>query len=244
VSADEKPAGRRDDAPAERNAAGRDHSPAAAAPHGRLPDASLLIVAGQVLLMLLVPLLDDGGKGVPATLFTAAMAVSAFTVLALGNRSASQAFAVVCAVVLAGAFFSSHERPLARLAITAALVGTYCTAAFLTVRQAFTGNLSATQRILCGAACYPMVGIVFTIIHAFVGFVDHGAYAFTAGDAAARGPHWIDYYWMSFSLLTTAGFSELSPAGKWGYLVAMLEAVAGVLFPATLIARIAALPPR
>lgn len=194
--------------------------------------------------MLLVPLLDDGGRQVPAALFTAAMAVSMITVLALGNRSLSQALAAVCAVMLAGAFFSSHERPLARLAITAALVGTYCTAAWLTIRRAFAGDLSATQRILCGAACYPMVGIVFTIVHAFVAFVDHGAYAFTAVDEATRAPRWTDFYWMSFSLLTTAGFSELAPAGKWGYLVAMLEAICGVLFPATLIARIASLPTR
>ena len=52
----------------------------------------------------------------------------------------------------------------------------------------------------------------------------------------------IDAFWLSFSLLTTTGFAELAPAGRWGYTAAMLEAVCGVLFPATLIARIASLP--
>lgn len=221
------------------------HPPGGAGHHGpggRLPHAGLLIVAGQVLLMVLAPALDDGGNRVPPTVFAAAMAVSVLTVRALGHRRLALTLAAVCGLALAWIVASHHALLAARLPGTLTLIAAYSVAAVLCVRTAFAGGLSTAQRILCGAACYLMVGVVFAIVHALVGIADDSAYAFADTAGVARARRWIDSFWMSFSLLTTAGFSELEPAGKWGYLVAMLESVCGVLFPATLIARIASLP--
>ena len=211
-------------------------------PRGRLPHSGLLIVAGQLLLLLAVPALDDGAKRVPPAVFAAAMAVSALTVWALGNRATSLALATVCGLGLLGMVFAHQPLSMGRLAGTLALIGAYAFAAVLCVRTAFSAGLSPTQRILCGAACYPMVGVVFAVIHTAIALFDDSAYAFPGAADAGRERRWIDAFWLSFSLLTTTGFAELAPAGRWGYTAAMLEAVCGVLFPATLIARIASLP--
>jgi hypothetical protein len=58
----------------------------------------------------------------------------------------------------------------------------------------------------------------------------------------SREPRWIDFVWLSFSTLTTAGYCDLAPIGRWASAVCTLEALCGILFPATLIARIASLP--
>jgi hypothetical protein len=53
---------------------------------------------------------------------------------------------------------------------------------------------------------------------------------------------WVDFLWLSFSTLTTAGFGDVSPVGTWPCAIATLEGLCGILYPATLIARIASLP--
>jgi hypothetical protein len=58
----------------------------------------------------------------------------------------------------------------------------------------------------------------------------------------SREPRWIDFVWLSFSTLTTAGYCDLAPIGRWASAVCTLEALCGIPFPATLIARIASLP--
>ena len=192
--------------------------------------------------MVLAPALDDGGKRVPPAVFAAAMAVSVLTVRALGHRRLALALGAVCAVALVWVVVWGPALLVARLPGTVTLITAYAVAAVLCVRTAFAGGLSTAQRILCGAACYPMVGVVFAVIHTAIALLDDSAYAFPDAADAGREQRWIDAFWLSFSLLTTTGFSELAPAGRWGYTAAMLEAVCGVLFPATLIARIASLP--
>jgi hypothetical protein len=52
----------------------------------------------------------------------------------------------------------------------------------------------------------------------------------------------VDFLWLSFSTLTTAGYSDMRPVGSWPCAIATLEGLCGILYPATLIARIASLP--
>jgi hypothetical protein len=59
---------------------------------------------------------------------------------------------------------------------------------------------------------------------------------------AGHPPRWIDFVWLSFSTLTTAGYGDLAPISPWANSLCTLEALCGILFPATLIARIASLP--
>jgi len=52
----------------------------------------------------------------------------------------------------------------------------------------------------------------------------------------------IDFVWVSFSTHTTLGYCDLKPVGRWANVLCTLKALCGILFPATLIARIASLP--
>ena len=118
----------------------------------------------------------------------------------------------------------------------------YAYAAWLCVTHAFSTEIAASQRILCGAAGFIMTGFIFAVFHTLLGGWLDGAYAIMPGAGGDREPRWLDYVWLSFSTLTTAGYCDLAPVGRWANALCTLEALSGILFPATLIARIASLP--
>ena len=73
------------------------------------------------------------------------------------------------------------------------------------------------------------------------GWMD-GVYEVGPIAGSSHEPRWIDFVWLSFSTLTTAGYGDLAPISPWANALCTLEALCGILFPATLIARIASLP--
>ena len=200
-----------------------------------------LIFLGQILLVLLVPLVDRGEVHTPVVMFAGAIAVSAMTVLLLGHRRPAVGLAAISGLAVAGLLVRGEMLEI-RLPGTLLLVVAYVWASSLCVRHAFVGDVPASQRILCGAASFIMLGFVFATLHTLLGLASPGAYVLPAALEGARSPRWIDFVWLSFSTLTTAGYGDLAPVGRWASALCTLEALCGILFPATLIARIASLP--
>ena len=200
-----------------------------------------LIFFGQILLVMLVPILDHGERHTPAEMFAAALGVSGFTVLALGHRRTAIVMSACCALAITSIVFWGDHFEI-RLPGMLILAVAYSYAAWLCVRHAFSAEIAAAQRILCGAAGFVMTGFIFAVLHNLLGGWMDGVYAIATGPAGDREPRWIDFVWLSFSTLTTAGYSDLAPIGRWASAACTLEALCGILFPATLIARIASLP--
>lgn len=200
-----------------------------------------LIFIGQMLLLLLVPFVDQGEVRLPLRMFAAAIAVSAMTVLLLGQRRPSLILATISGLTVAGLLIRGEALEI-RLPGTIVLIVVFLWSSSLAVRHAFSADVDASQRILCGAASYVMLGFVFAVLHSLLGLRVPGSYVLSPGLEGARSPHWIDYLWLSFSTLTTAGYGDLAPVGRWSNTLCTLEALCGILFPATLIARIASLP--
>jgi hypothetical protein len=76
-----------------------------------------------------------------------------------------------------------------------------------------------------------------------VHYIHPDGYTLATQAEALRTRRWLDFLWLSFSTLTTAGFNDVIPVTPWPCTLATLEGLCGILFPATLIARIASLPP-
>ena len=200
-----------------------------------------IIFFGQILLVLLVPLVDQGEVHTPVEMFVGAIAVSAITVLLLGHRGPALVLAAFCGLAVVGLLLRGELLEM-RLPGTIVLLVAYIWGSSLCVRHAFSTEIVAAQRILCGAAGYIMLGFVFAALHTLLGLTSPGAYILPADLAGGRPPRWIDFVWLSFATLTTAGYGELVSVGRWASALCTLEALCGVLFPATLIARIASLP--
>lgn len=200
-----------------------------------------LIFLGQILLVLLVPLVDDGALHTPVVMYVGAIAASTLTVLLLGYRKPALMLVAIGGLAVV-ALLVRGDMLAIRLLGTIVLVVAYLWSSSLCIQHAFAGAVPASQRILCGAASFIMLGFVFAVFHTLLGLASPGTYVLPAALESGRPPRWIDFIWLSFSTLTTAGYVDLAPVGRWASALCTLEALCGILFPATLIARIASLP--
>ena len=210
---------------------------AAAAPyHG------LLIFVGQILLVLLVPLFDHGEHSTPLPLALAAVAMALASLVLLGYRTLTSVLAAVAVV----AFLWARSYPEAGLQgrgpAILVLMAAYSVTVYLSVYYALNAEMRPSQRILCGATSFVMLGFLFTAFHGVVATWGAGRYVLAGHLEGDRALRWVDFLWLSFSTLTTAGYSDMRPVGSWPCAIATLEGLCGILDPATLIARIASLP--
>lgn len=200
-----------------------------------------VIFALQVLLVVLVPLVDDGRALAPLAYVGAILATQSLTVFLLGYGRTSALIATFGGTVLGFIVVTGRLAGPTRLLLWATLISGGAAAVALTVKSAFARGLPATQRILCGASGYVMLGFVFAAIHGLAGYLLVGGYSLQPGLEKLRSIRWSDYVWLSFATLTTAGYGDVVGVGSVPSAVATLEALTGILFPATLIARIASL---
>jgi Ion channel len=86
---------------------------------------------------------------------------------------------------------------------------------------------------ILGAVCaYMLIGMVFGFVYALIGRIDPPFFA-------DRGPtDQFDYFYFSYSCLTTLGFGDFVSRGDFGRSLSVLEAVLGQIFLVTLIARL------
>ena len=207
-----------------------------------VPYHGLLIFAGQILLVLIVPLVDRGEQSTPLLVGLAAVSMALVTLGLLGYRR----LPLVMGVIAVLAYLWAQSYPEAsfhgRGPAISVLVIAYSVTVYLSVDYAFNAEMRPSQRILCGAASFVMLGFLFTAMHGVIASVGLGTYRLAENLEGDRAPRWVDFLWLSFSTLTTAGFGDMATVGSWPCAIATLEGLCGILYPATLIARIASLP--
>lgn len=202
----------------------------------------IVIFALQLLMIVLIPVLDDGGRLMPLPYGAASLAVATLTVRFLGYKRTAWTIAAVSVAALLWELGLPRVPSVLRFPLWLSIVGACIVAAGLCIKTAFALRVPPVQRIFCGAASFVLIGFVFASIHALVGIGAGVGYTLTGGVERARDLRWVDFVWLSFSTLTTAGFGDVAPVTATACAVATLESLCGILFPATLIARIASLP--
>ena len=203
-----------------------------------------MIFTLQLLMVVLIPVLDDGGRVVPIPYAAAAITVAMLTVRFLGYQRTAGAIAAVGIATIVLEIGLPHVPSLFRLPLWLSIVGACITSAVLCIKSAFALCMPPVQRIFCGAASFVLIGFVFASVHALVGIGTGNGYTLVGGVEQDRPLRWVDFVWLSFATLTTAGFGDVAPVTATACAVATLESLCGILFPATLIARIASLPER
>ena len=196
----------------------------------------------QIMMIALIPVLDDGGRLMPMPYAAASLAVASLTVRLLGYRRTALGIAATGLAAIGWEIGLPSVPSLLRFPLWLSIVAGCLIAATLCIKTAFALRIPPVQRILCGAASFVLLGFVFASIHALVGLGAGVGYTLVGGVEHARSLRWVDFVWLSFSTLTTAGFGDVAPVNATACAVATLESLCGILFPATLIARIASLP--
>jgi hypothetical protein len=191
-----------------------------------LTQQGAVIFALQILLVILIPALDDGERITPLSYSAAALCVATLTVLLLGYRRTAATIAVVGVASLVWELGLPRVPSILRLPLWLTMIGAAMTSAALCIKTAFSLGIPPVQRIFCGAASFVLIGFVFASVHAMVGVGIGLGYALVPGIEVGRDLRWVD----------------VVPVTAAAYTICTLEGLCGILFPATLIARIASIP--
>jgi hypothetical protein len=109
-------------------------------------------------------------------------------------------------------------------------------AVYVIVRQVLSAPQITEQSIYGALSAYMMIGLIFAAVYAAM-WKFGGAHQFFANGARPSSKL---FQYFSFTTLTTLGYGDFTAAGDGGRAVAVLEAVAGQMFLATLVARLVA----
>jgi hypothetical protein len=202
----------------------------------------VVIFALQLLLIVLIPALDDGGRVLPTSYAAVSLGVAMLTVRFLGYKRTAVAIAAAGLATIVWEIGLPRTPSLLRLPLWLSIVGACVVTAGLCIKTAFALRIPPVERIFCGAASFVLIGFVFASLHALVGIGSGVGYTLVGGVEQTRPLRWVDFVWLSFSTLTTAGFGDVAPVTATACAISTLESLCGILFPATLIARIASLP--
>ena len=107
---------------------------------------------------------------------------------------------------------------------------------------------SVTPDVILGGICgYLLLGFVFVLFYSLLelarpgSFLDGGQPLVDAGRDGFRLGHFPGLTYYSFVTMTTLGYGDVAPVGAWARSLATLEAVAGQLYLAILIAALVGL---
>jgi Ion channel len=106
--------------------------------------------------------------------------------------------------------------------------------AFLIVRQVVYQPRITGQSIYGVLSAYMIIGLIFSAV--YVAMWKFGGPFFVPGEQANTQT----FQYFSFTTLTTLGYGDFTAAGDGGRAVAVLEAIIGQMFLATLVARLVA----
>ena len=96
------------------------------------------------------------------------------------------------------------------------------------------GRISHNDLVKGGIAIYLLIGLTFMHMYRVIDAVNPNAFTFPQGQE--RGGNWADYLYYSFVTLTTLGYGDIQPVGRFAQSVSITEAIIGPLFIAIFLA--------
>ena len=126
-------------------------------------------------------------------------------------------------------------RPLA-LAATAAFVSTVTVAL---LRYVLDRRPITTDKVFGAVAAYILIALSFASVFGLLQIFEPQAFHAAHGNGPDGRLNWSDLMYFSFTVLTSTGFGEITPASPLARALVVLEQVLGVMYVAFLIARLA-----
>ncbi len=192
----------------------------------------------QVLLLVLLPFLVASEQGrIAANLLNIVIMITAVT--AMGRSRLSLPTAVLLglpAFALAATGIVSGE--LRYLVLSWGFSSAvYVVALVSLLRYIFSPAAMTADKLYGAAATYLLLGVLWAYLYAILDQVYPGSFAI--GGTPVTAATMADLLYFSFSTFTTTGFGDVTPVLHHARMLAVIEQVAGVLFVAILIARLA-----
>ena len=108
------------------------------------------------------------------------------------------------------------------------------------LRYVFQRDVMTADRLCGAAAAYLLIGVLWAYLYAIVGELYPGSYGF-GGAAATLATY--DFLYFSFTALTSTGFGDITALSRQARSLCVFEQLAGTLYLAILIARLAGIYP-
>ena len=198
-----------------------------------------LFLVSLVIIMVSYPFLEDFRWGGLISLFLLAISFFLFlTILSVHRRifrvMLFLSILTILVEVVAMIFPSSGITTLQYLNLSL-LIFLFAGILFQTIMEQKSLSLPDISNAV---SVYLLIGIGFGFLYSFIEKIHPGSIAYTsAGNADISG----DMIYYSFSVLTTVGFGDMAPLHKAAKVLAMFEAVLGVMYVAIMIGRLVGL---
>ena len=199
-------------------------------------------LAALVLIFVTAPFIEDlrGGELIEAVLMTVVL-LSA--VLAVGGRRRTLVWASVLVIPALVGKWINHWRP--DLMPPEVFLGAGLLFVLFVVLHLLSFILRAPRvdsEILClGVSNYLMLGWLWAFAYMLVDRMVPGSFAFTVGPSSVRSLEGFRGFYFSYSTITTVAYGDIIPLSSAVRMLAMAEAMAGMLYVALLIARLVSL---
>ena len=199
-------------------------------------------LAALVLIFVTAPFIErlHGGELIEAVLMTVVL-LSA--VLAIGGRRRTLVWASVLVIPALVGKWINHWRP--DLMPPEVFLGAGLLFVLFVVLHLLRFILRAPRvdsEILClGVSNYLMLGWLWAFAYMLVDRLVPGSFAFTVGPSSVRSLEGFRGFYFSYSTITTVAYGDIIPLSSAVRMLAMAEAMAGMLYVALLIARLVSL---
>jgi hypothetical protein len=136
-----------------------------------------------------------------------------------------------------GLVWGDEQHLVVSWAFTAAL---YAVTIGFMLDYVFQPEVMTSDKLFGAAAAYLMLGALWVYLYALVAHYYPGSFAIAGAPA---DPELVDLVYFSFTVLTSTGFGDIVPVTRQARAICVLEQLAGALFIAILIARLAGVYP-
>jgi hypothetical protein len=179
------------------------------------------LVLNGITMLLLITTIAAVGRTTPAFVIAVLLAVPAVCFQYLG-------------------FWHDRDRDLAVSWLFSAVLY-FLTTAYL-LRYVFQPRVMTQDKLFGAAAAYLMIGVLWAYLYAIIGFFYPESYMIVGQPGRLV---YADALYLSITVLTSTGFGDVTPLTRQARGICMVEQIAGGLFVAILIARLAGVyPPR
>ncbi len=212
-------------------------------PAERLHDCRFLL-GGLVALLMAIPFLEAVTRPVILASSLTGVFVAAVFVVDAGRRR-KRLTLIIAAIQAALTVFSLNHREddrfyaitvaLALLAMTVLILfSTYCV-----LRYVLQARVITEDQIYAGISMYLMLGFAFGAVYALISILDPRSFA--SNVALLTPEDKPDLVYFSFVTLATLGYGDITPRTNIARSLAVLEALAGMLYIAIFMARLVSL---
>ncbi len=108
------------------------------------------------------------------------------------------------------------------------------------LQHIFRGRKITADTVYGAMSVYLLLGITWAFAYSLVELNFPGSFKGLHGDLSLEGGERFDFIYYSFVTLTTLGYGDITPLSSQARSLSILQAVTGVLFTATLVARLVA----